>query len=310
MASTRARLFDRLLRILTARRLDPHLDPRILRARLNRLVRMFGGGKLKGVRVDEIDVAGIAAERIIPDTEILGRTLLYLHGGGYAVCGPRTHRRLVAALARRSKARAFVIDYRLAPEHPFPAAVEDACKAYRWLVSQGADPARMTVAGDSAGGGLALALLMSLRDAGEPLPAGAALLSPWTDLAASGWSHLTRARRDPMLSVDGLLLAARHYLQGVSPTTPLASPLYGEFERLPPLFIHVGGNEILLDDSLRVAEKARSAGVTVEVKVWPGLPHVFQAAGFLPEARLSITEIGGFLEGRMSNAVQTTHAGD
>ncbi len=309
MASARARLFDRFLRILTARRLDPDLDPRILRARLNRLVQMFDGGKIEGARVEEIDVAGIATERIVPDTEISGRTLLYLHGGGYAVCGPRTHRRLVAGLARRSKARAFVIDYRLAPEHPFPAAVEDACKAYRWLLSEGTDPARMTIAGDSAGGGLALALLMSLRDAGEPLPAGAALLSPWTDLAASGWSHLTHARRDPMLSVDGLLLAARHYLQGASPTTPLASPLYGEFGRLPPLFIHVGGNEILLDDSLRLAEKARAAGVAVEVKVWPDLPHVFQAAGFLPEARLSLAEIGGWLEGRMSHAVAISSKG-
>ncbi len=303
MASIRHVLLDRFLRILTARRIDPYMEPRILRARLEKLVTRFGGsGRIRGCRIEPVDIAGMAAEWIVPDTERQGDVLLYLHGGGYAICSPRTHRGLVADIAVKAGTKALVIDYRLAPEHPFPAAVEDACRAYRWLLAQGIDPAHITVAGDSAGGGLALALLLSLRDAGDPLPAGAALLSPWTDLAMSGWTHVTHARRDPMLSVEGALLAARHYLQNASPTDPLASPLYGRLKGLPPLLVHVGGNEILLDDSLRLAERARAAGVSVEIKIWPDLPHVFQAFAFLPEARASRIEIARFLADCMSVA--------
>lgn len=311
MASIRSVLLDRVLRILTARRLDPHMDPRILRAKLDRLALRFGGkGRIAHGHVEAADVAGIPAEWIIPDRENQEGVLLYLHGGGYTVCSPKTHRGLVADIAVKAGMRALVIDYRLAPEHPFPAAVEDACKAYRWLLAQGIDPAHITVAGDSAGGGLTLALLISLRDAGDPLPAGAALLSPWTDLAMSGWTHVTHARRDPMLSIEGALLAARHYLQGASPTDPLASPLYARLDGLPPLFIHVGGNEILLDDSIRLAGLARAAGVPVELKIWPGLPHVFQAFAFLPEARASRAEIAVFLAGRAGAATGLFHAAD
>lgn len=301
MSSTRAKLFNHLLRILTARRLDPNADPRLLRQRLDRLIERFNR-PLRHARAEPLDVEGIAAEWVVPDTEIPGRFLLYLHGGGYIFCNPRTHRSIVSNMARAARTRALVIDYRLAPEHPFPAAVEDTLKAYRWLLSQGADPASIAIAGDSAGGGLSLALLLALRDKGEPLPAGAALLSPWTDLAASGWTHVTHARLDPMLGLDGLLLAARHYLQGAVPTDPLASPLFGRLEGLPPLAIHVGDREILLDDSLRLAEKARAAGVAVDLKVWHGLPHVFQAASFLPEARLSLGQLGEFLDARMKAA--------
>lgn len=309
MASFRARILDRLLRLLTARPLDPQADPRVIRDRINRLAIRFAG-KTPGIGVEKIDIDGLKAEWLLPHDPGWSGTLLYLHGGGYIVCGPDTHRPMVATLARRAKARALLIDYRLAPEHPFPAAVEDALKAYRWLIAQGTPPESIAVAGDSAGGGLTLALLLALRDAGDPLPAGAALLSPWTDLAMSGWTHLTHRKRDPMLSVEGALLAARHYLGGTSPTDPLASPLYGRFGGLPPLLIHVGGNEILLDDSLRLAERARAAGVTVEIKVWPDLPHVFQVARFLPEARASLALVAAFLKGRMSAGVPTRRAAD
>ncbi len=298
MASLQARLTDRMLRLLVKSRFNPMADPKAIRARTTRLARRFGATPA-GVRVEQVNVAGIPAEWVHPRSEEEGNTLLYLHGGGYAICGPDTHRGLVARLAGAAKSRALLLDYRLAPEHPFPAAVEDAYAAYKWLLAENVDPSRLTLAGDSAGGGLALALLMKLRDGGDPLPAGAALLSPWTDLAMSGWSHVTHGRLDPMLSVEGALMAARHYLQETAPTEPLASPLYGTFEHLPPLLIHVGANEILLDDSRRVAAKALAAGVKVDLRVWPGVPHVFQAFPQMPEARASMAELGAFLNLRM-----------
>lgn len=309
MASFRSRVLDRVLRLLTARPLDPKADPRVIREKLNRLAVRFTG-KTPGIDIEKIDIDGLPAEWLSPRAPHQNGTLLYLHGGGYVVCGPDTHRPMVATLARHANARALVIDYRLAPEHPFPAAVEDALKAYRWLIAQGTPPESIAIAGDSAGGGLTLALLLSLRDAGDPLPAGAALLSPWTDLAMSGWTHITHRKLDPMLSVEGALLAARHYLGDTVPTDPLASPLYGRFEGLPPLFIHVGGNEILLDDSLRLSEKARAAGVSVEIKVWPDLPHVFQAARFLPEAGASLSLIAAFLKDRMAAGMPARRAAD
>jgi acetyl esterase/lipase len=303
LASIRARILDRTLRLLTARAIDPRTDPRLLREKIERFAKRYVRTP-KDTEVTPLDLDGLSAEFLHPHgvSRDSATTLLYLHGGGYILCSPDTHRPMVAALAKRAGMRALVIDYRLAPEHPFPAGLDDAIKAYRWLMAQGVDPQSITVAGDSAGGGLTLALLVALRDAGDPLPAAAALLSPWTDLAMSGWSHLTHRKLDPMLTVDGALLAARHYLGATNPTNPLASPLYANFDRLPPLAIHVGGNEILLDDSLRLAERARSAGVDVTVKVWPGLPHVFQAARFLPEARQSLSELGAFLRERASNA--------
>ncbi len=309
MASFRSRILDRMLRLLTARPLDPNVDPRIARRKLDRLAIRFGG-KAPGVQVEKIDIDGLPAEWLTPHAPGQSGTLLYLHGGGYIICSPETHRPMIAALARQANARALVIDYRLAPEHPFPAGLDDALKAYRWLIAQGTPAESITVAGDSAGGGLTLALLLSLRDAGEPLPAGAALLSPWTDLTMSGWSHVTHRKRDPMLTTEGALLASHHYPAGASPANPLASPLYGRFEGLPPMLIHVGGNEILLDDSLRLAEKARAAGVDVEIKVWQDVPHVFQAFRFLPQARASLGLIAAFLKARMAASTPAAQAAD
>ncbi len=313
MATFRSRILDRMLRLLTARPIDPKADPAVMRDKVNRLAKRFGR-KVKDIDVRPFDLDGMPAEWLVPkgvkDSATETPVLLYLHGGGYILCSPDTHRPLIATLAKKSGQRALVIDYRLAPEHPFPAAIEDALKAYRWLLAQGTPASSITVAGDSAGGGLTLALLLSLRDAGEPMPAGAALLSPWTDLAMSGWSHITHAKRDPMLSVEAALLGARHYLGPVSPTNPLASPLYAKLDGLPPLAIHVGGNEILLDDSLRLADRARAAGVEVEVKVWPDLPHVFQAASFLPEARQSLGELAEFLKSAAASKAPVRQAAD
>jgi acetyl esterase/lipase len=227
----------------------------------------------------------------------LGRTILYLHGGGYYFCSPETHRPITLALATGAEARAFVPDYRLAPEHRFPAALEDAVAAYRNLLSNGTPAARMIIAGDSAGGGLALATLLSLRDAGDPLPAAAVLFSPWTDLAATGASLRANEKRDPMFWGGTVAQAARFYLGDTPPTNPLASPLYAELKGLPPLFIQASDSEVLLDDSARLVQKAARAGIAVSFRAWRKLPHVWQFfTPFLPEARQALAETADFIK--------------
>ncbi|MBX5465774.1 MAG: alpha/beta hydrolase [Clostridia bacterium] len=240
-----------------------------------------------GVPGEWIDAPGARADRV----------LLYLHGGAYSMGGPASHRSLVARLARAAAARGLLVDYRLAPEHRFPAAVEDAVAAYRGLLAAGLEPGRIVLAGDSAGGGLAVATLVALREAGQPLPAGAALLSPWTDLAGTGETLRTRAERDPWIDPSGIGGAARLYLGEEDPRHPLASPLYAELGGLPPLLIHVGEDEVLLDDARRLAERARAAGVEVTLRVWPEMWHVFQAFP-MPEAEEAIAEIGRFVQAR------------
>lgn len=227
-----------------------------------------------------------------------GRTLLYLHGGGYYFCTPETHRTITIGLAAGSDARVFVPDYRLAPEHRFPAAVEDAVLAYRGLIAEGVPAQRIVIGGDSAGGGLALALLLSLRDAGDPLPAGAVLFSPWTDLAATGESIRRNDRSDAMFRGHRIAQFARIYLGEAAATEPLASPLYADLARLPPLFIQASDSEVLLDDSTRLAEKAARAGVNVSFRAWHKLPHVWQFfAPFLPEGRAALAEASAFIRG-------------
>lgn len=233
-----------------------------------------------------------------------GRTILYLHGGGYFFCSPQTHRPITTALANLARARVFVPDYRLAPEHRFPAAVDDAVAAVRWLRAQGVDMARLAIGGDSAGGGLTLATLLSLRDAGESLPAGAFCLSPWTDLAGTGRSLVTNDESCAMFYGDGIVPAGRVYLGDVAPTHPLASPLYAEYAGLPPLLIHVSATETLLDDATRVADKARAAGVSVMYREWRDVPHVWQLFHpMLPEARESLADIARFVVERTSAAI-------
>ncbi len=224
------------------------------------------------------------------------RTLLYVHGGGYYFCSPKTHRSLVFALTARCSARTFSLDYRLAPEHPFPAALDDAIAAYRRLLADGSTPESIVLAGDSAGGGLALAMLIALRDAGDPLPAAALLFSPWTDLAATGATLVTNDGLDPMFYGAVIGRAARFYLGETPAAHPTASPLYADFAGLPPLFIQAGSTEVLLDDSRRVAEKAHAAGVSVDFEIWPHMPHVWQLyAPFVPEARKALDRAAEFV---------------
>jgi acetyl esterase/lipase len=221
--------------------------------------------------------------------------LLYLHGGGYFGCSAESHRPITVGFALHGF-RVLAPNYRLAPENRFPAAVDDAVAAYRGLLSEGYSPQHIVVAGDSAGGGLALSLLLALRDAGLPFPAGAALFSPWTDLAATGDSVRTNADRCAMFNGPDIGPSARYYLGDTDPRNPLASPLYGELTGLPPLLIHVGADEILRDDSTRLAERAQAAGVRVELKIWPVVPHAWQLAPHkIPEARQSLRESAAFL---------------
>ena len=221
---------------------------------------------------------------------------MFLHGGGYIVCSVGTHRDMIARLSRYSGVRALGVDYRLAPEHPFPAAVEDATAAYRWMISSGIDPARVVIAGDSAGGGLALATLVALRDAADPLPAAAVCMSPWVDLEAIGESMITKADMDPFVSREMLWFMARQYLGDVAPRTPLAAPLYADLEELPPVLIQVGSAETLLDDATRIAKRAEAAGVEVSLDIWEDIIHGWQIfAPFLPAGQQAIESIGSFI---------------
>jgi acetyl esterase/lipase len=227
-------------------------------------------------------------------------TLLYIHGGGFVACSPQTHRPITAALARRGF-RVFAPAYRLAPEHPFPAAVDDVVAAWRGLLKHIDGP--IAVAGDSAGGTLCLSLMISLRDHSEGLPVAAVLFSPATDLAGTGASLHENGRRDPMFRPEILERFRGAYLGNADPKNPLVSPLYADLKGLPPLFIEVGQSEVLRDDGVRLAERARSAGVYAEVKVWPVVPHVWQMAdAFIPEARRSLDAAANFLHGRASAA--------
>ncbi|MCX5993765.1 MAG: alpha/beta hydrolase [Chloroflexi bacterium] len=251
----------------------------------------------KGVKSVKELAGGVPAEWLIPPGVSNGRVVLYLHGG-YYICGsPNSHRSLAANIAIASKARALVIDYRLAPEHPHPAAVEDAVAAYKWLINGRVDPKHLAVAGDSAGGGLAIALLVSLRDRNIPLPAACVCLSPWTDLAFTGETWQSKAKVDLIIYDYKGLAFAKIYLGGLDPKTPLASPLYADLKRLPPLLVQVGTDEVLLSDSTRLVDNAKQAGVNAVIDEWEKMQHVWQfAASFIPEGRRAIERIGEFID--------------
>lgn len=251
------------------------------------------------VGVENVDAGGVPAAWVSTPESEKDRVIYYLHGGGYSLGSIVTHREMVSRIARASRARALIVEYRLAPENPFPAAVEDAMSGYRWLLAGGADPARLVIAGDSAGGGLTLATLVALRDAGDPLPAAAVCISPWTDMEGTGQSLDTNAATDPWFKKEGLHLAAEAYLGGADPRDPLASPLHADLSGLPPLLIQAGAAEMLLEDSTRVAERAKAAGVDVTLEVWDDMIHVWHAfAGMLPEGQQAIDRIGEFVRER------------
>lgn len=252
----------------------------------------------EGVAVSEAYAGGCRAFWNDPAGAAMDRVVLYLHGGGYVGGSPATHRRLVGHLARATGCRALSLDYRLAPEHPHPAAVTDATNAYRWLLVQGFTPDHIAISGDSAGGGLTLATLLSIKENGLPQPAAAVPLSPWTDMEGLGESMQSNAKNDMLIQRDALQATAAQFLgEGTHPRDPLAAPLHGDYRGLAPIYIQVGGDETLLDDSTRVAERARAAGCEVKLDVFPEMQHVFQASvGNIPEATDAVQRIGQYLK--------------
>ena len=259
-------------------------------------MRAFPNPVLNRVRFEATTAGGVPAEWTIPkDDDGSSPVLLYLHGGWYSSGSPRNYRELLARATLAASVRALAIDYRLAPAHPFPAAIDDTVAAWRWLVGTGIAPTRIAVAGDSAGGGLAVALLTSLRDGGEPLPACAALLCPWVDLSASGGSLVDNARFD-WSDPEAIAGRARLYLGDRDPTLPLASPVFANLRGLCPLLVQAGGAEMLLDQAARLAARAQEAGTSVTLQVAPEMIHDWQLfAALFPEGREAIVELARFL---------------
>jgi epsilon-lactone hydrolase len=255
------------------------------------------GGTTAPVTCECVSAGGVDGEWMSPADAPEDKAILYFHGGGFRIGSVSSHRDLIARIALASGCRVLAINYRLAPEHRFPAALDDAIAAYRWMLDCGLTSANIAFAGDSAGGNLVLAAMLALRERRLPLPVSAVLMSPWTDLAATGASYISRAEADPIHQRAMILALAKNYLGGQGdPYDPLVSPLYADLGGLPPLLIQVGDRETVLDDSVMFADMARAAGIDVNLEVWDGMIHVFQMFGAeLPEARQAIASIAQFL---------------
>jgi epsilon-lactone hydrolase len=256
-----------------------------------------------GFTLEPVKIGSLAAEWICPPQSPGDRAILYFHGGGYVIGSIQGHRSIVAKFVQASSLPALLFEYRLAPEHPFPAALDDALAAYRYLLEQGISPEKIVFSGDSAGGGLVLATLVALRDQGLPLPAGAVALSPWTDLKCTGESLKSNIPVDHLTWRDSWMVFSKHYSAEQDPAQPWISPLYADLQGLPPLLIFAGGDELLRDDSTRFAEKARAAGVKVTLHVGEGMFHCYPAcAPLFPEASQAMQEIGHFMKSIVSGA--------
>lgn len=291
MASLRSRLVRRIS-ARYIRKIDPRTaDVDVVRRKWNALARRFRVAR--GTTVSATEIASRPAEWLHPEAAASDKVLLYLHGGGYLLGGPVTHRQLVSHIARVANVPALVPDYRLAPEHRFPAAIEDAVAIYQALLRDGYAAADIAVAGDSAGGGLSMAMMLTLRDAGIPLPACACLLSPWLDLTGSGESMRTRAHRDPWFRPADLGVVTSYYCDETELRNPRVSPVFAELHDLPPLYIQVGEDEILLSDSARIAAGVEAQGGQAELEIWPDMWHVFQLfVNHVPEARKAVNRLG------------------
>lgn len=301
MISKRARLI-RWITSFYIQRIDVHsADVLKLRRRLD----MIGGLLMKAFRVklERTTINGLYAEWLRPKKAKRGKVLLYLHGGAYVMGSCRSHRQMVSHIARAAAIDALVPEYRLSPEHKFPDAINDAVGVYRELISSGVKPEEIIISGDSAGGGLTVATLLSLRDAGDPMPAAAVLLSPFLDATASGDSATTRADLDPWFHASDMKVVVEHYCGESQARNPLVSPVFADVAGLPPVYIHVGDHEILLSDSTRIAKMLREAGGEAEIEIWPEMWHVFQLfIGKMPESRQSINKIGVYIKSQMNGS--------
>jgi monoterpene epsilon-lactone hydrolase len=305
MPSLRSRLFlfvlrhRHLLRFRLKRRAIINWDTPIaeLRREVGKTSKMFGK-LLKGIEISPVTIDNFYAEWISLSQNKKDKVLLYFHGGGYVMGSVPTHRTHVAKFVKGSSVSALLFGYRLAPEHPFPAAIDDSVTAYRWLLAQGIAPSHIVFIGDSAGGGLALAALLALKDKSIPLPAAVVALSPWTDLKCIGESY--RTAKDPLSPGESWTVFSKYYVGDGDPSNPWISPLYGDLHGLPPMLIYVGEHEVLLDDSIRFAEKAKDASVNVTLKVGKGMFHCYPVcAPLFPEATQAMEEICVFIRNQI-----------
>jgi monoterpene epsilon-lactone hydrolase len=285
--------------------LDTNADVPTLRAAFSQLMAQVPVAP--DIQQRPLETGGVAGIEVTIEGNQSEHVILYFHGGVYVIGYAAATVPLVGELVRRTGAKAITLDYRLAPEHPYPAAVDDARTAYVGLLAQGIAPAHIALAGESAGGGLAVALLLALRDSGVPLPSCAYLMSPYVDLTLSGETLAAKRDLDPLLTPDGLAARVPDYLAGADATDPLISPIFGDLGELPPLLIQVGSHEVLLSDALRLAARAAIADVPVTVEVTPGVPHVFQAyAGLLDEAAAALDRAADFMTAQLTR--QPSHA--
>ena len=297
MLSLRSQLF----RILSS-----NLTGRLAPDDIQELRKLSGkGNELRlappGVQVQPVDAGGVPAEWLIPSGCPETPVLLYFHGGAWTLGYYTAHRWMIACLAKECQARTLSVDYRLAPEHPFPAALEDCLAAYRFLLTQGIPPEQIIMGGDSAGGNLTLSAMLSLREAGEPLPAAGILLSPATDLSGPSDNLITKP--DPLLPQKIATLSVAAYLAGQDPTNPLISPIYADLHGLPPLLLQIGGEEMLRPSAERFAARARAHGVNITFQVWPGMWHVWQIyTPFMPESAWAIEVAAAFFKAKMAGA--------
>lgn len=290
---------DRLVATLRASDISGERTLEELRAGWEKFASSFPAAS--DIFFDPVDAAGVACEWVMAPGSALNRVVLFLHGGGYTIGSIESYRNFTGHLARAAGAKLLAVGYRLAPEDPYPAAIDDAVASYRWLIDHGIPPDRIAIAGDSAGGGLALATAVALRDGGDPLPAAVVAICPSTDLAKESASVKERAHLDPIVNYKSSMAHALRYVGTEDRLKlPLASPLYADLHGLPPMLILVGTHEILLDDSIRFAEKARIAGVDVELDIWESMIHVWPLfADILPEGREAIAKIGAYVKTRL-----------
>jgi acetyl esterase/lipase len=298
MISDAAKQFHALLEALPVSETPPPIEE----ARAASAGWAIATAEPEGVTYEPVEAEGVAAEWTIPAEADPDRVLLYLHGGGYSVGSIASHRKLVGHLVKAAGMKGLSVEYRLAPENPFPAGLDDAVTSFAWLLREGYTAGHIGIGGDSAGGGLALATALALRERGLPAPAGLVLLSPWTDLASTGDSLTSNVGKDLLLrqiAADSPGVGA--YAGDNDVKNPLISPLYADFTDFPPFIVHVGGDELLLDDSTRLAERASAAGCEATIEVWPEMQHVFQiAAGNVPESDSAVAKLGAWLSNQLS----------
>lgn len=290
-----------LAAILRQGRLDTAGDVQALRAAFNEL--MARVPVAPDLQQRPVEIGGVGGIEVTADGNVADNVILYFHGGVYVIGTATATVPLVGELVRRTGAKAITLEYRLGPEHPYPAAVDDARAAYEGLLAQGVSSGRIALAGESAGGGLAVVTLLALRDAGLPLPSCAYLMSPYADLTLSGETLAEKRDADPVLTPEGLRVRVADYVGGADASDPYISPVLGNLRDLPPLLIHVGSHEILLSDAVRLAERAAVADVAVTLDVTPGVPHVFQGfAGLLDEAAAALDRAAEFLQAQLGSS--------